>query len=246
MDAIEFLKKAHDVSCEHSKNLRFDKKDGLHFNLIALYGSLIEFSSCIVILLERNGKIGIPAIFRSLLEAYVDFCNLIKDPAYFNYMQASDLNQWIKLLKKDAMGENPYLSKMSTLPDLKDFAEQKGKELKKLEKDGYRELKIFEKFDRANMEREYRSLYNLLCSASHSNLTALFKRHTEINREDFEVFFYKDEPKEDFIAYIDGTSGTLVNASIKIHDYFKTDSVKTFQDLKEELESVRKESGIIT
>ncbi len=246
MDAIEFLKKAHDVSVKHADELFFDKKHGLHFNLITLYGSLIELSSCIVILLEKNGKIGVPSVFRTFLEAYVDLCNLIKDPKYGYNMEASDTKQMIKLLQEAETGENPYLSKMSTLLDLKDILDEQKDKFSELRDKGYGVLNIFEKFKSADMENEYRSIYNILCSASHSNQTALFGRHAEVNNESFEVVCYKDEPIENFIMYIDSALGILVNASLAIHKYFKSDSLKTFHELDEELQYLRKETGLIS
>ena len=92
------------------------------------------------------------------------------------------------------------------------------------------------------MKEEYYSIYNFLCSDSHSDKRALISRHVEIEKEDFNVVLYSDTKIEDFLTSIDSTSGLLVDASIKIHDFFKTESLESVQNIKKRLQIVRKET----
>ncbi len=90
MEIFDFLKKSHNDFLEFSKEIVFDKRHPLHFNLIALYGSLIELSGSMIILLEKNAKIAVPSIFRTFLETYVEFHNLVRDPKYGYFMGKSN------------------------------------------------------------------------------------------------------------------------------------------------------------
>ena len=89
-----------------------------------------------------------------------------------------------------------------------------------------------QKFQRAGMEKEYRSIYNSLCSDAHNNLRALIDRHVELKDEDFEVVFYKAYTPEDSAHYIGMAAELLVRASEKVHSFFKS-------PVKEEVEALR-------
>lgn len=70
-----------------------------------------------IILLKENGKSGVPSIFRTILETYVEFKNLLNERTYGCHMEAIYLEQWLKLLKEAKKG-NPYLSSIAKSPDL--------------------------------------------------------------------------------------------------------------------------------
>ncbi len=72
----------------YSSHLRFDQRHPWHRNLIALYCCLIEYSDSLIFLIENQKNIAIPLVFRSLLEAFVEFKNLAEDRNYGNYMEA--------------------------------------------------------------------------------------------------------------------------------------------------------------
>lgn len=240
MEIFDFFKKIHDESLRHSEKIVFDKRNSLHFNLIALYSSLIELSGCIIILIDKNGNIGVPTIFRTFIETYVDLYNLIEDPKYSYFMEASFAKEGMKKLKEAQTGENPYLTSINKLPNLKELIDQETQKLKDLKSEGYTPLTIESKFKKAKMEKEYRSFYNSLCSDSHSNMSALIDRHFEmISKDDFEVVCYKEANVDDFILYIENASILLVEISIIIHNLFKTESLEAMQILKEELQKIR-------
>jgi hypothetical protein len=241
MRLFVFLKELHDKIAEHSKKLTFDKKHALHRNLVALYGSLIELTAGIIILIDRKARTGVPPLFRTFLETYVEFRNLVADPKYGYFMDASYHDQWLKVLREAEKGANPYLADIAKLPNLVDHIRHTERELETLKKKSYFPLSVFKKFECAGMVSEYRSLYNFLSADSHSNIRALINRHIELGKEDFEIVFYKDTPLEDFLTFIDSTCGLLIDASIRIHEYLNSPVVYSIRSLQEKLQEIRKQ-----
>lgn len=81
--------------------------------------------------------------------------------------------------------------------------------MKSLRDRGYYPLNIYERFEKAGMTDEYRSLYNFLSSDTHSNISALIGRYYEINGNDLKVTFYKNVPIQHFVTYIDSIAGDI-------------------------------------
>ncbi len=241
MKILQFLKEAHDEFLDYSKELEFDKTHPYHFNLVALYGTLVELAGSITILIDNNSRIGIPSIFRTFVETFVEFRNLSTDPKYGYFMEASHLEQWTRVFKEALKGTNPYLEGMSNTVDLNELIEQHVKKMEELEKEGYKPLSIFRRFKKAEMEDIYRSIYNFLSNDTHSNIRALISRHADINNKDFSVVYYKDKSIESFITYLDSASGMLVDASIKIHEVLESDLLDKVKALGEKLTEIRKE-----
>lgn len=245
MGELDLLKKLHDSLLEFSRKLTFDKSHPWHRNLVALYGSLIELSGSLLILLNERGMIGVPSIFRTILETYVEFHNLLKDKTYGYHMEAQYNDQWLKLLKEASKGTNPYLKSIAELPDLSQKIAEMERGLADLKAKGYSPLLVRDRFDRAGMLNEYYSMYNMLSTDTHGNIRALISRHIEIKGADFEIVFYKDEPLEEFLSYIDSTCGVLVHAAIGIHELLGKDVLSEVKALKEDLEAWRKEHRLI-
>lgn len=244
MEIFDFLKHLHNECIRLSEHIVFDKKHPRHLHLVCLYGTLIELVGSLIVLIERKRRVGVPTIFRSFLEAYVDLKNLYEKAEYGYHMDASYHEQWIKVLKEAKNKPNPYLKDISQIENLDEQIQEHEKEFADLKNKGYNTLSIFQRFKRAGMEAEYRSLYNFLSNDAHSNIRALVNRHLEIHETDFTVVYYKDEPLEDFLTYIDSTVGSLVNASLKIHGYFETGSLAEIEKLAQRLNEIRRQYQI--
>ena len=118
-------------------------------------------------------------------------------------MESSSAQACIKLLEEAKKGINPYLSDMGKLLDIDAAMAQYQTALDALKAQAFVPLSIFARFKRAGQENEYRSLYSLLSTDAHSNISALVDRHIEIDGEDFTVVYYKDEPLESYVLYFD-------------------------------------------
>lgn len=239
MDAFELLKRLHDELLPRAKCIVFDKRNPVDLHRIALYGSLVEFSGAIVGAILNNARIGVHPLFRSMLEASVDFRNLIRDPSYIEFMNANHSAQWLQVLEEAQKAMNPYLASITKLPDLDARITTERGKLFLLKQQGYKSLNVKERFDRAGMIEEYRSMYNFLSCDAHSNIRALISRHAEISERDFEVVYYRDEPIKTFFATIDSAAGLLVNASLALHHAYHSPVLSEIETLEQELMTVR-------
>jgi hypothetical protein len=240
MKLLDFLKYLHDQLLDWSTNITFDKKNQADFARISLYGSLIEFTGAIINLIETRGRVAVPSAFRSFLEAAVELRNLNKDLSYIEHMYASHTDQWLSVLKEAKKG-NPYLASFKRELNLDEIIAKDEKVLAALRAKGKRPLNIFERFERADMVEEYRSMYNFLSSDAHSNIRALVTRHFEETGSDFNLVLYKDEPLESFAATLDSAAALLIEASISTHKAFASKRVADLEALLPQLEAVRKE-----
>ena len=77
---IAFLPNFHANVCELSKSLIFNQEKILHFHVMALYGSVLEYASSMLSLNKVGPKLAIPVVFRALLDASLDMLNLCNDP----------------------------------------------------------------------------------------------------------------------------------------------------------------------
>jgi len=238
---MDYLGELHERCLEFGNQLRFDKHHKLHFELVALYGSLIELVGCMLILLKTNAKIGIPSLYRTFLETYVEFYNLVRDPRYGYYREASFLKEWLKVLKIAKEKKNPYLVDISALSNLAAIISKNENELQDLIARGYKPLTIRQKFGRADMLKEYLSFYNFLCCESHSNKRALIDRHANIINNDYELVVYKTHPDEKYLSYTDSAAGLLVSATIDIHDHLESPARDQVKGLRQQLDRIRSE-----
>jgi hypothetical protein len=239
MEMLEALKGFHDRLLQMAGTLRFNKRDPVDLHRIALYGTLLELTGCMIHLAERDGRTGVPPLFRAFLEAAVELRNLTREAGYIDHMRASHAAQWLSVLKEAKKRTNPYLRLIAASPDVDAQIAEHERELAELAAHHRHPLKVFERFERANMVDEYRSLYNFLSCDSHSNIRALISRHIERGDDDFQVVYYKDEPIGTFLATLDSTAGLLIEASVAMHDAFNSVSLPEIHAISEELNALR-------
>jgi Family of unknown function (DUF5677) len=239
MNQFELLKRLCDVAVAMSTELSFNKESNQDRNLIALYCSIIELSSSVILLIDNRGSSAIPIVFRSLLEAYVDFKNLMKDSSYNQFMQAAYLSEWCKILKEASKKANRFLGKLASDVGLGNVAAGQLEALKDLETRGFKPLNHFERFKRAGMEDEYRSIYNQVCSQSHNNLRALIDRHIDMNEDDFHVILFKEKKPSELSSYVLSTSEILIGASQEIHGLYGIKKSQPFSELDKQLQEIR-------
>jgi hypothetical protein len=219
-----------------TRELRFDKSHPLHFTLVAQYGSMVELAGAIVVLRQHGCATGVPSVFRTLLETSVEFHNLSADPAYGYFWEASDLKEWLRILKAARRGNNPYLADLENKANLTPIIDSFQARFDALCEDDYRPLTIRERFERAEMRAEYESLYNLLSADAHSNRRALIERHLDITDEGFDVAFYKSVDQD---AYTYTTASILIESTRTIHATLGREVGPDLAPLVTELQRVR-------
>ena len=239
MDILEYLKRLHDDCLRLLPRIKFDKHHALHFALLSLYSSLIELVGCILILMDNRGRLGVPSVFRTFLETYVEFHNLVRDPKYGYYIDANYAKEWLRVLKAARDTKNPYLSGFTALPNLPEIIAKTEEELANLKTRGFEPLSIRARFERADMLEEYESFYNFLCTEAHSNKRALIDRHAEIGAGDYELVIYKNAPDAEYLEYLDSAAGLLVSATASIHEKLETDAIEETASFRRALDAVR-------
>lgn len=242
MKILAFLKSIHDRLLDFSLDLSFDKKNQAHFSQIALHGTLIEFTGAIITLIENRGRSAVPSVFRSFLEAAVELRNLNKDPGYVEHMYASYTAQWLDVLKEAKKG-NPYLAKIGDELNLDEMIAEDEAKLAALCAKNKGPLNVYQRFERAGMIEEYRSMYNFLSCGAHSNIRALVSRHFEEGDADFTLVYYKDEPLEYFAATLGSAAELLLQASLETHEAFNSKRVAEIKSMHLEFEALRNEQG---
>lgn len=210
---IDILAEEHNFTLDIAGRLTFDKEHPWHRNLIALLGTMIELAGAMVVSERKNTGIAIRGLFRTYLETFVEITNLHQDRMYGENMDIAYLIEWNKSLKSARDG-NPFLASIGQLPDINEKIRENEVRIDDLKKKGVTKLTVFERFQKAGMENEYRSIYNQLSSDSHSNIRALVDRHFELNDagNDFEVVIYKDYRGEFDHIYSDCAKLLLLGA----------------------------------
>jgi len=238
---FNFMCHLHERAMNLTERLHFDQKHPWHLNLVSLYCSLIELTGSACILVQETIGIGVPILLRSAVEAHLDFANLAADRCYGYKLRASELKEWIKLLKEAKDGSNPFLKEISDFPDTDKTLDKWEQEQEELRSKGYKPLSVYEKFDKANLEPIYRSVYNILCCHSHNNLRALQARHVNISKEmnDFKVELYPPINYDRILPYIDNFCGILISATETIHHILETNCIKEIEELKDEFQKQR-------
>lgn len=208
----------------YTKYLKFDKEHPWHRNLIALYCSLVEYSDSLIHLVKYQKGISVPVVFRGFLEAYVDFKNLAEDRMYGNHMEASYFKEWLKVIEEASQKQNAYLASIAEDSDLEVKIQENRNKLAELQSKGFGALNQFEKFEKAGMVEEYRSVYNIVCSHSHNNIRSLIDRFfiIETIKGDFEIALFKEQEHGEFDQYLISGKHFLRNGSHNIHAVLET------------------------
>ncbi len=233
----------HERVLHLAKSLHFDKKHPWHLHLVALYGTMLELLGSACILIREGVPIAVPILLRSALEANLDFMNLAKEPRYGYHMRAAELHEWIKILREAKKKQNPFLSDIAQIPNLDEVIVQWETELSELKKKQFRPLNQKQKFNRAELEPVYQSVYNFLCCHSHNNIRALVSRHIDIaaDQRDFQVEYYAPVNLDILLPYIDSFCGIIMSSTETIHRILQSDATDQVNALKKELDEKRKQ-----
>ena len=238
MSLLEFTSRLHDRAVALAPLLKFNKsfdKDGLP---VCLYATLIELTGGVVVLVEAERKAAASTVFRSFLEAYVELANYLSDPEYRNFGWATYYDKWLRIFKA-SVNANPYLALVAERVNENDLVKNYRAHLDTLAKRGYAPLTVFQRFQKAKMEDEYRSIYVLASGWSHSDISALLQRHVIQKDETFELAIYKDLSKDDFNTILDSVAALLLKATVNIHERFKSDVTRELEQLNKELAVIR-------
>jgi len=234
-----FYRKLMTDLLNHAASFNFDGTHRLHVSTVSLYGSILELGGSLIPLLDTEHYSTIPVILRSILEAYVDLENLCKDPKYGYSLEIKTLVEGLKFLREARNEKNVYLGMIAEAPDLDERLSEMEAEKIRLISLGYKDLNKFERFSKAGMENEYKTIYNWLCCASHNDYRALRERHLEQQEQGLKIHYFKEADYQELETLFGTASELLVRASIAIHSLLNSEKKDDIRMLREELDYLR-------
>jgi Family of unknown function (DUF5677) len=235
---LDFIFELHERAVRTIADVKFNKHDEVQRILVCLYATILEQCESVAILLSNRKPAGTDAIFRSILEATVDMTALLRDRQYLHHMNAAYHKEWAKLIEQGVSGDNQFLAGFAKEEGVQERLENHRAELKRLREAEIEPLNNYERFRRADMIAEYRSIYNMLCSESHNNIRSLINRHMVVVGHDIELNLSSDDG--DYAVTLDSIAGVLLGATLAIHRSFETGNPEAFEDLDQRLADMRK------
>lgn len=209
-----------------------------HSYLMSMHCTIIELSSCCIEMLKIGQATAVPLIARSVLEAYADFTCLLQDENHWRFMHAGHLKDKAKLTAEASSG-NPLFADLAQHIDIEHELLVVREELASLKAEGIEPIRhISDRFKKAGMEAEYKSMYTLLCNEAHNSQSALISRHIEEDGDGFRITLFKEQPIEDVAASIDVIAGTLAGSMTNVVRFFSDEEVTEIQRLREEIRRV--------
>ncbi|WP_271894670.1 DUF5677 domain-containing protein [Candidatus Phyllobacterium onerii] len=237
---LEFVFDLHAKAMTLVPSLKFDKRQEIQRVLISLYATILEQSESVAILLKAGKVGGTDAILRSLLEAWVDLSALLKDEKYLDNMNAAYHKEWKKLIEEGIAGDNAFLAGFGDNDVVVESLNSHRKSFEEYRAAGIHPLSAFERFGKADMVDEYRSVYNLLCSESHNNIRSLMNRHMRVRDNDIELVLNNFTGDGECEVTLDSVAGILMNSSLAMHHRFLSGQPNGFAEMDKRLAELRK------
>ncbi len=202
-DAMAPLLDAVQKQCqEYSRHLKFNVGDEQTRVAVCLYGSIIEFGESLCTLAKLQRWIGFGPTLRAMLEAFVDLRNVLHKKSYIRSMEAAFWDSREKIFLEALKGKNEFLNLLGERDEAKPALAECRDRLKELRKQGFEKLNVFERFERAGMASEYRSIYGFLCNEAHNDLSTLLRRHIRIQDGRPSITFFRDLRQHERVAEI--------------------------------------------
>lgn len=186
----------------YSNKITYDPNNQYEMTALGYYSRILEGAKAIILLLKENDvESAIQPIFRSILEAFVDLDNINNIEGYIYYLRYLDLKNrsysddkdYLKQLCKEENinYEEIYNRIEKDKLQLKDkIKSEYGKTF--LNSNGKIKEGIKFRFYLAKNKETYDSLYWILCTDTHNNITSINKSYLTSTNSQLIVDFFKD------------------------------------------------------
>jgi hypothetical protein len=182
--------------------IKYNSINPQHLYSMMLSGTIFELCKSCLFLLENSHYSGIPILLRSISESLFDLEIILNNDDSYNHFLAKHYSEKIKQLKKLKLDYDPNTPHDALISkQLDDYCLC----LKKLDQMGFKSLTAKDKINKCMTSKTNKILYNLFCSDTHSDLSALEKRH--LNQDDngnVEIVYFNTTDDIHIISYIDG------------------------------------------
>lgn len=209
-DAVEVIGRS-------ASRLEYSPQDEVQKCALQLFATITTLLAECIVLAEAGRGIGIPILFRSMVEAEIDLENLLTDQKYYENLEYSTARNSHDLLV--ASINNPLFAGLRDEATRREELAQYGRRMKLLERSGARILTIEEKFRKLEREGEYSTVYAVFCMDTHNNLAALEDRHST---EDGSVSMLLPPHEPTVAMRLDLATRRALAAGQMIHRAFKT------------------------
>lgn len=220
----------------------------LELYIASFYSSITQYADAICSLIENNKLIAIPPIFRTLLEAYVEFLNLCKYKENYTDVLLS-MSLWNKINKFEATfkePENPFLK--DTIENYEDIGAEirnlkmiKGRIDKNIEDFNGDIKQIKTRFELAGIKDAYTGIYSQLCEDSHNGLLRIEDRHLKKEGDEVSLTIQTNWTINNIAAHaittIDILKSVLINAANHLNFSNVDNSIKEIEKIEGYVES---------
>ncbi len=221
---------------------KFDKHHPQHLSALCVYCTLIELARSELTLLENGDVTAMPAVLRTIFEAYADLRAILEDPDYYKNMYATFLEEKFRFLRNvERSASNPFLIPIAGRLDVKSELVKLEQERQEHKSAGRPPLSTAARFRAAKLEHEYESMYWLLCLEGHNNMSALDDRHIEKTGDEFEVLRFKDAGPDDLVRLLDALAAVVTDGTIRLHAFLDTGLHPKYRSIQERLAEIRGE-----
>jgi hypothetical protein len=152
-----------------------------------LLHAILDYDRAIVSLIDGGRYTAIPVLTRSGLEAYVDLANLCSDPTYWRNLRKAHVVEWTNYLNLAADGNNHFLAPLANDPSFEEARRMYAQLAQELGEMQIKKLKVHQRFARADLAKEYESLYAMLCAEAHNNVANLESRYLEVRDDELSL-----------------------------------------------------------
>lgn len=239
---VEVLSHCVDTAIDLTTKVKFDADDFRHLYPVSLYSSILELTSECLYLVREGPKPGIPILSRAILETFVNLKNVTLDVSYVEVIEFEWLSSWVQLMNEAEEG-NVYLGSIAESEDLAEKRDQNQQRLADLKDKGVRKLRVIDKFEKAGLAAEYRTIYGFMSAHSHGSLQSLLDKHIDVSSGRPEVSAFIDRSVESLETYLGTTCEIFMQATEAFHQYFESEYADTVAELRKVVDA-HKESMV--
>jgi hypothetical protein len=207
------------------------------------YTQIFELSVALSSAVNCHNRIAIPILLRSLMEAYVDFHNLLEDAEYVKVLDLSYLLEHKKYLEAALNQSNPYFVGFNNIQEIEKDLETTKQLIKELDVLGIKKAHISEKFSKLDGDDLYRAVYSDLCCDAHNNFKSILKRVSEVPEDETkeQVEVLKPIRPGSIEKYLLTCIGILLFCTYWVHKAHETVFVNEIEKLQIEYKILRNE-----
>jgi hypothetical protein len=178
--------------CQFLGAVRLNNHDSQSVYALALCSRIVELAEPAIMLFREGRDSSVPILTRTIYEGNIDLGNLTRDRSYLKTMAANHLAQRRKVMDYAASNpHSPYHQMLAGAEQFKSRHSQTRSEIDAFKAEDVREVSIYAKFDMAELNPEYRSVYSLLSGEAHNDIRVLENRHMFEDEKGIHVELFK-------------------------------------------------------